>query len=125
MDTIANRLVRFIKSKGLSTRQFEDSANLSNGAIFTALKTDEAFFEGKKDKPGGISSHNIAKILQTYPELSAEWLILGTGEMSQSEQQSQVVRKVEVDYSSEFKRINSKLDEILEFMSPRGDTVSK
>ena len=117
ISTVASRIEEFIKYNSISTRQFEDIVGLSNGSIFVALKTDEAFSRGEKDKPGGLSSHNLAKILIAFPELNAEWLVLGVGEMLKKQEQppkSKVIdKKNEVNIIAEFKSIHEKLDAIL------------
>lgn len=62
------RLNEFISFKGYSMKAFEESVGMSNGSLGTTIKN------GK-----GIRSDMLEKILSTYPELSAEWLLRGTG----------------------------------------------
>ncbi|MDR1159297.1 MAG: hypothetical protein LBK69_01545 [Syntrophomonadaceae bacterium] len=58
-----------MKYKGLNDNKVTVEAGISNGLI------------GKGRKRGGISQENISKILCTYPEINANWLLTGEGEM--------------------------------------------
>lgn len=64
------RLDKFMIFKGLNDNKITLETGISNGLIGKARK-----------KGGGISLENISKILNTYPELSAEWLLRNSGEM--------------------------------------------
>ncbi len=56
--------------KGLNDNQMTVNAGLSVGAL------------GKQRKGSrGLSSDSIAKILHSYPDLDANWLLIGQGEM--------------------------------------------
>ncbi|MFJ1491509.1 hypothetical protein [Capnocytophaga canis] len=68
------RLDNFMIFKGLNDNKMTIETGISNGLIGKARK-----------KGGGISLENISKILNTYSELSAEWLITGKGEMLKKE----------------------------------------
>ncbi|BDD10896.1 transcriptional regulator [Fulvitalea axinellae] len=63
------RLDKFFKYKELNDNKVTLQAGISNGII------------GKGRKRGSLSLDNISKILYTYPELNANWLLTGTGEM--------------------------------------------
>ena len=65
MDTKSNLLI-FIKKKNLSKTDFYKITGLSNGFL---------------DKGGSVTSSNLETILKFFPELSADWLITGTGPM--------------------------------------------
>lgn len=75
------RLQYFMENKGINDNQMTVAAGLSVGLL------------GKLKKNGkGMSSVNIEKILSSYPELNAEWLLTGKGDMikeSQSIKQSE------------------------------------
>lgn len=75
------RLQYFMENKGINDNQMTVAAGLSVGLL------------GKLKKNGkGMSSVNIEKILSSYPELNAEWLLTGKGDMikeSQSVKQSE------------------------------------
>lgn len=68
-DKIKQRLLQFAKSQGLIMGDFYKKielahSNFSGEALCSALKSD-----------------NIVKVLTVYPELSADWLLLGKGEI--------------------------------------------
>lgn len=65
-----DRLDKFLKFKGLNDHQITVQAGLSIGVIGRQRKTGRA-----------LAVANIAKILYAYPELNADWLITGRGEM--------------------------------------------
>ena len=69
MGVIA-RIQAYMEYKGLNDNQITKAANLSNGLIGKAKKTGKA-----------LTSVNIEKILNAYPELNSEWLLTGRGNM--------------------------------------------
>ena len=64
------RLNEYINTKGFSMKAFEESVGMSNGSLGTTIKN------GK-----GIRTDMLENILSVYPELSAEWLLRGVGNM--------------------------------------------
>lgn len=64
-----SRLDKFMEFKGLNDNRITIDTGISNGLI------------GKARKRGSLSQENISKILYTYPELDANWLLTGKGEM--------------------------------------------
>jgi len=67
---VSIRLGEYIQAKGYSYYAFENSVNAGRGSISKAVK------EGKS-----IGSNMLEKILSVYPDLNAEWLLTGQGEM--------------------------------------------
>lgn len=67
METLKNRLIAFLKAKGLSQKRFEQAVGLSNGYVNNIRAT--------------IGAGTLQKILGTYPELNQEWLLTGEGTM--------------------------------------------
>ena len=65
-----NRFTEYLKSKGIKYAQAERECGLSNGIIKSAL-----------NKGSALGSDKVENILLTYPDLSAEWLLRGTGDM--------------------------------------------
>ena len=63
------RLDMFMKYRGLNDNKISVTAGISNGLI------------GKGRKRGGISQENISKLITAYPELNANWLLTGQGDM--------------------------------------------
>jgi hypothetical protein len=72
------RLDKFMKFKGLNDNKLTIETGISNGII------------GKGRKRGSLSQDNISKILHTYPELNANWLFTGNGEMLKSDNKNEV-----------------------------------
>lgn len=66
-ETVKQRLVRFIKYKGLGQSKFEKLVGLSNGYI-----------SNLKSNP---SPEKIMNIFGVFPELNRSWLLTGEGEM--------------------------------------------
>lgn len=65
--TVKERIVSFLKEKGLSQSAFEKSTGLSNGYVNNISK--------------GIGAEKLQRIIEVYPELSQTWLLTGEGEM--------------------------------------------
>ena len=70
-QTVKERLIQFIKYKGLSQRKFEIEVGLSNGYI--------------NNIRNGIGASVLQKLLGKFPDLSQNWLINGYGEMIKPE----------------------------------------
>ena len=73
-NEVINRLDMYIRTNGLNDHKVTVQCGLSIGALGNARKN------GK-----GISSRNIEKILSTYKDLNARWLLTGEGEMVEVE----------------------------------------
>lgn len=76
---VLERLKEYIDFKGVSIASLEKAVGMSNGAL---RKTIQA---GK-----GIGTDKLEKILILYPDLSAEWLLRGEGEMLRSKEESRL-----------------------------------
>ena len=70
-ETVKERLMLFIKEKGLSQKRFEETAHISNGYV-----------NNLKASP---SSKVLQKIFYAFPDLSQSWLLTGVGAMLQSD----------------------------------------
>jgi len=64
------RVVDLIKYNGLNVSTLEKMINASNGSISSAIKRDSS-----------LKDETIIKILEVFPEVTCEWLLLGEGEM--------------------------------------------
>jgi hypothetical protein len=75
MSKILTRINQFAESQGLSIREIERSIGATNGVISGAIKNNRE-----------IGSDKLENFLQAFPNVSAEWLLRGVGEMlTQSE----------------------------------------
>ncbi|SHE83284.1 hypothetical protein SAMN05444278_106105 [Psychroflexus salarius] len=63
------RLDKYMIYKGLNDNKLSKETGISNGLI------------GKARKRGSLSGQNISKLINTYQDLSADWLFRGEGEM--------------------------------------------
>lgn len=66
-QTVKERLIKFIKNRGLSQKQFEKQIGLSNGYVGNISK--------------GLGASKLAEISRQFPELNTEWLLTGEGQM--------------------------------------------
>lgn len=70
MPSISQRIHAIIHKKGVSIRSFESQAGITQGVLSNAIK-----------KNSDISSINLSKIIDTYSEFDAHWLLTGEGDM--------------------------------------------
>lgn len=68
---VPQRIKEFIDWKGIAVSAFEKSLGMSNASFGKSLKNG-----------GAIGSDKLEKILIFYPEINAEWLLTGRGEMT-------------------------------------------
>lgn len=68
METIKDRLIKFLAYLKIGQGKFEKNCGLSNGTV-------------NNIKEGGITTQKVEKILLAYPNLNIDWLITGRGEM--------------------------------------------
>lgn len=70
MEKLIERLDAFMRNEGINDNQMTVNAGLPVGLI------------GKSRKKGsGMAATSIEKILRAYPDLSADWLLTGRGDM--------------------------------------------
>lgn len=81
MLSLFERLDIFMKTKGLNDNKITLETGISNGII------------GKARKRGSLSQDNISKILYSYPDLNANWLFTGEGEMLKDKQSYNVEKQ--------------------------------
>lgn len=77
-EIFIDRLQAFFDYEGLNDNQITVSAGLSVGLINRT----------RKDR-SGMNPGNLTKILNAYPQLSADWLLTGKGNMIKSEYDQQ------------------------------------
>ncbi len=69
MDTARKRIIDFIENQNIRPKDFLLKTGLAKG------------FVDRSHQKSGISDINLSKILESYPELNAEWLVTGKGNM--------------------------------------------
>lgn len=80
------RLLQLIEFLQTNVSQFEKNISVSNGAIRNAMGRNR-----------GLNSDVLSKILDVYPNISPDWLILGKGEMLRSDAQKTVSSSADSD----------------------------
>jgi hypothetical protein len=70
MENIPHRIDQLIKNEGLSIRKMESVIGCSEGVLSKSIH-----------KGTDIGSKWLSKIIQLYPKYSAEWLLVGAGDM--------------------------------------------
>lgn len=69
-EEFTDHLLAFIRHNGMYVKTFEEAVGFSNGTISNLVKRN-----------GGLNSSSISKILRRFPELNANWLLTGKGNM--------------------------------------------
>jgi len=83
MDNFTNvieRIMYFIDCLDISISKFSVSAGVSN-----------SYFSKMAKKGSSVGSDILEKIIRAYPELNANWLIAGSGEMFRIKEEEQVL----------------------------------
>ena len=101
MSDFISRLSKFMETSGVNDNQITLTAGLSNGLIGKAKANGKA-----------LSVQNIEKILCAYPNLSAEWLLTGKGEMLKTNRISRVTLGDQMPVISRKDTDNSTINQI-------------
>jgi hypothetical protein len=80
------RLDKYMNYKGLNDNKFSNETGIANGLL------------GKARKRGSLSGKNISKLINTYTDLSADWLFTGQGPMLKENNISETLSENEKDY---------------------------
>jgi phage repressor protein C with HTH and peptisase S24 domain len=87
METsVKQRLIQFIKYKGIGQGKFEKAVGLSNGFVNNIRVS--------------ITPEKLQKIALYYPELNKSWLLTGEGEMLNNEIQKTAEKDLLSDYET-------------------------
>jgi len=110
-----DRLDKYMNINNLNDNKITVQAGLPVGAL------------GKQRRGSrGLSVQSIAKILHTYPDINAEWLITGDGEMTKggentlSEPQSGYIGKC-----AECKQKDQRIADLLETIAVQKELISE
>jgi len=80
------RLDKYMEFKGLNDNKLSNETGIANGLI------------GKARKRGSLSGKNISKLINTYQDLSADWLFTGQGNMLRESQSQESLSDSDKDY---------------------------
>lgn len=61
-SSVTDRLLQFIKKKGVKRDDFYSLTGIGSGTL---------------DKKGGMTTNNLKKVLEIYPDLNLYWLVTG------------------------------------------------
>ncbi|MBZ9651000.1 hypothetical protein [Psychroflexus montanilacus] len=86
------RLDIYMDYKGLNDHKLSLETGISNGLI------------GKARKRGSLSGQNISKLINTYQDLSADWLFRGEGEMIKRKENNTPAETGSKDYIIELQK---------------------
>ena len=73
--TIYQRIMSILEDKQLSVNAFSKMVNMSQTTLNTQLKGERT-----------LSANVVAKVLETFPEVSSEWIMRGVGSMYRKEE---------------------------------------
>lgn len=112
MSSVSHRIHAIIHRKGMSIRAFEARAGITQGVLSNAIKRNT-----------DISSTNLCKIIDTYEEFDAHWLLTGEGDMMRdpesttdepqtpkptpSTSESESPKEIELPRTDEFEYVNN------------------
>ena len=86
MGKTINRIVEFIRYKGMSVRQFDISIGAANGYTLRMEKNNAS-----------VGSDVIERINKEYPNLNLVWLITGKGPMLNEDLEKERLDKLDLD----------------------------
>lgn len=80
METARKRIIDFIENQRITSKEFLTKTGLAKG------------FVDRSHQKSSASDVYLSKILEAYPEISAEWLLTGNGAMLKEGDQAQVFK---------------------------------
>lgn len=114
LDTVKSRLLQFAKSQHLVMMDF-----------YKKISIAQSNFSGKCAE-SALSTDKIIYILNVYPELSADWLLLGKGEMLRKNNYKNVA--IASGYQTNASNGNIAMEqpvELLSILKSQQDTIHK
>ena len=111
--TIKERIIEFIRHKGIKMKVFEEKCGLSSGYVTSMRK--------------GFGSEKLSNVLSAFPELNREWLLYGEGEMlkdSQSKSDSAAIVNHQVGNGNHFAS-NPTVDHFLDELAAQRELYTK
>jgi len=92
MTDFFERLDIYMNNKGLNDHKISLETGIANGLI------------GKARKRGSLSGQNISKLINTYQDLSADWLFRGEGNMLRNSDNKVINTNTEEQYIIELQK---------------------
>lgn len=100
-EIFIDRLQAFFDYEGVNDNQVTVAAGLSVGLLNRTRKARS-----------GMTSGNIEKILKAYPQLSADWLLTGQGEMLKSE--TKEILEEEATHTEACKKLKERISIVID-----------
>ena len=86
LTTMKDRLLVFLKAKGLTQAKFADSINVARAAVSHII--------AGRNLP---SYEFLCNTMKVYPDLNMEWLMLGIGEMYQNDSRTERTKEPQAE----------------------------
>ena len=114
-DEIKSRLLQFAESQGIP-----------KGEFYEKISMFPSNFAGKGGE-SALKSDNIVKVLNEFPDLNSDWLLLGRGEMLRPASQSvgNITHSTAVGVNVNGNDINISYDPLLPTVESLSDSVAK
>ena len=112
--TVKERLVKFLKYKGLSQKKFEETVGLANGYVNNIRRS--------------VTSEKLQQIVRCFPDLNKAWLLTGEGEMIRQENEnSTTINDQHTSVAGNSNQVNatSTLDKALDEIAAQRRLVEK
>ena len=111
MINFFERLDKYMEYKGLNDNKLSNETGISNGLI------------GKARIRGSLSGKNISKLINTYQDLSADWLFRGEGEMLRNHIGENEINNPDKDYIIDLqKKTIENLEEKIKLLEDKFNT---
>lgn len=104
LPAVLSRLQQFMEHEQLSTYQINKEAGLSKGLLTNAF-----------NKHQGLTATTLEALLNTYPQLNANWLICGRGEMLSIKEEVDTVtlQSLSAQYVARLDQLQSQVVDLL------------
>lgn len=100
METILSRVLKIAEFKGITITKMESIIGASKGVLSRALQNNT-----------DIQSKWLIKLVENYPEINCEWLIIGKGQMLKKNHLEQSNNNLISDFVELQKKHIEKLEE--------------
>lgn len=106
--------------------QFAESQNMPKGKFFDSIDMQPSNFAGRGAE-SSLKSENIVKVLNKFPDLNSDWLLLGRGEMLRSATQNvgNISHSTAVGVNVNGNDINISYDPLLPTVESLSDSVAR
>lgn len=114
METARKRILYFIENQKIKGSDFLEKTNLKKG------------FLDKSHAESGASDIHLSKILESYSELSAEWLLTGKGQMlkkNKNESLNEEKNTIKEGLNSSIELLNKEIENVSNLLASKQETI--